>query len=121
MITIKIPKIAPPNRVSRRPNGGFYTNFESEEYDEATRKACEGLSPPPPPYDVTVTITPYNANAFLSSRIKQTFDALTRCGFWKDDSRVRSVTLQYGRGLKTQTKIEIKEANGKTQIKEKHP
>lgn len=103
--------IAPSNRVCQRPNGTWYTNPDSEKYDEATRNACEGLAPPSSPYNVTVTITPYNSSSFLGARIKQTLDALTRCGFWEDDKLVESVTLKYGRGAKLQTKIDVRTAN----------
>ena len=108
MITIKIPAIAPSDRCCRSPKGHWYENPESAAFDAATKKALKGLTAPRAPYDVTVTVSPYNASAFLASRIKQTFDALTRCGFWQDDKDVDSVTLKYGRGAKIETKIVVR-------------
>ena len=108
---IKIPALAPANRKCRRPTGSWYVNPESERFDAITAEAASGMKAPDCDfYAVVVTVSPRGPGSKLSARVKQTFDALTRCGFWKDDRQVVSLVLKYGSGVKTETKVSVREA-----------
>lgn len=110
---IKIPALAPSNRKCMRPNGTWYTNPESERFDAIVAETVAGARAPAGPLNVVITISPRGPGSKLSSRVKQTFDALTRCELWKDDSQVVSVVLKYGAGVKPETRISIKEVKRK--------
>ncbi len=108
---IKIPALAPSNRKCMRPNGTWYVNPEAERFDAIVAESTKGQKAPDCDfYAVSVTVSPRGPGSKLSARVKQTFDALTRCGFWKDDSQVVALVLKYGAGVKPETKVSVREA-----------
>ena len=109
-----IPGVAPAQKSLMRPNGSWYANPALEEWDEAVKTATKDIKAPAFPfYAVTIQISPPSTHSKLSSRVKQTLDALTRAGFWKDDQQVATLAIKYGNGKKKQTTISIKEAKEK--------
>lgn len=106
--------VAPSHKTLMRPNRTWYHNPAIDEWDNAVKDATQDIKAPDFPfYAVTIQVSPPSTHAKLAARVKQTLDSLTRAGFWKDDNKVASLVVKYGKGKKEQTTIYIKEAKSK--------
>ena len=112
-MNIKIHGTAPAGLSCRRPNGTWYRNPEIAKWDAAVAKATEGLTAPPYRYYAVTIAVPRVKGSFLSARVKQTLDALTRTGFWKDDRLVGSIVVKFAKSSENATSVTIREAQRK--------
>lgn len=109
-----IPDIAPSTMKARRPDGSWYTSPAAEAWDALVKKVVgEQRLPNWDWCAVVVTIETKSERNKLSCRVKQTLDALTRAGFWKNDACVSSIVLKYGAIGRNRTTILFKKASYK--------
>ena len=118
MSSLKIvAKGVPPSVAkARRPNGTWYRSPKADAWDEAVATACAGriVDPDWKFYSVKITVEQSSERGKLACRIKLTLDALTHCGFWKDDAPVASIVVRYGKKrIEPRVVIEVSEAKRK--------
>ncbi len=107
-----------PPRYFRSFNAGDerrtkYRKKRAEEWQTAVDEATLGVCAPKGYLRVDITFEIANKVAFrgkLENRVKTTFDALTKSGYWSDDRKVISVTMRKKTAEKSRTIIDVKSA-----------
>lgn len=90
------------NKIWRKTNTGrVYLNPETERFNKAVSLALMLNGTPRAPedwefFDVYIILHPARRSGDVDNRIKPILDALTKCGFWKDDKQVGRVACEFG-------------------------
>lgn len=103
-IFIDVP--APPptaNTIWRNGQGSTYLSREARDYFQLVALCVRGKKLPKTWTSVSVEliIAPRRRAGDVDNRIKPAFDALTKCGFWKDDSIVARAEDEFAAPTKT--------------------
>ena len=86
------------NRMWRRNRRGMYLTDEARTFVAEVAFAVRGARVPESwKYcAVEIVVEPRRRSGDVDNRIKPTLDALTKCGFWKDDDMVAFVSCCFG-------------------------
>lgn len=98
-LTLLIPA-APPsaNRLWRIERGRARVSKEARSFYDLVALAARGLRAPKnwKFFRIEILVEPTRRSGDVDNKIKPVLDALTKCGFWKDDGDVSFVSCQFG-------------------------
>lgn len=109
-ILIDVPA-APPtaNLIWRSAHGQTYLSQEAKTFIQLVALSVRGCKLPAnwDAVKVEITVAPTRRSGDVDNRVKPVLDALTRCGFWRDDAIVARSEIEFA----------PPEKNGRTVIK----